>query len=276
MARTTNEIFEAILTEKANEPALSELTNNSQTSRWRLFAYIVAKFHNLIELLFDKHKIEVTTIVDQERMGKLGWYVKKALLYQYGRSLLAETDGYNNSSLTDADIEHERVVKYASATEDDEGRVVVRVAKGEVGSLEPLRRIERMGLQEYFNVIRPAGVRVLTISIAADLLKLIIDVQYDALLLDDHGQRLDGSSNTPVKDAINDYLSSIEFCGEYSNMALQDAIQDVEGCTIVDIRASFSKYSNFDFVAISSRYKPYAGFMKFSEIDSLINYMPYD
>lgn len=277
MARTTNEIFEAILTEKANEPALSQLTNNSQTSRWRLFAYVVAKFHNLMELLFDKHKSEVTQVVDVERWGRLGWYVKKALLYQHGRSLIGETDGYNNSSLTDAAIELERVVKYASATENDEGKVVVKVAKGEVPDLEPLTDQELSGLHGYFLKIRPAGIRVITVSQPADSLKLIIKIAYDALILDAEGKRLDGTNNTPVIEAINNYLSNIEFSGEYSNMAMTDAIQRVEGCTIVDLRAAFYKYSSFDYYSeIVSRYRPDAGYMKFINADSLIEYVPYD
>lgn len=277
MARTTNEIFEAILTEKANEPALSQLTNNSQTSRWRLFAYVVAKFHNLIELLLDKHKKEVTIIVDQERWGKLGWYVNKALLYQYGRALIVETDDYNNSSLTEAEIETERVVKYASASEDADGKVVIKVAKGTAGNLEPLTIDEINGLQAYFNIIRPAGIRVKTVSQPADSLKLIIKIAYDALILDAEGKRLDGTNNTPVIEAINNYLSNIEFSGEYSNMAMTDAIQRVEGCTIVDLRAAFYKYSSFVvYSEIVSRYRPDAGYMKFIYADSLIEYVPYD
>lgn len=276
MARTTNEIFEAILTEKANEPALSDLTNNSQSSRWRLFAYIVAKFHNLVELLFEKHKKEVTIIVDQERWGKLGWYINKALVYQHGRALIAESDTYDNSSLTDAEIAAERVVKYASASEDADGKVILKVAKGTPGNLEPLSIPEKNGLQAYFNIIRPAGVRVVTITSNADLLKIVVDIQYDALILDSDGKRLDGTSNTPVIDAINNYLSNIEFAGEFSNMAFENSIEVVEGCKIVDLRASFSKYSDFDYVAISSRYRAYAGYMKLDEDNSIINYLPYD
>ncbi len=276
MARTTNEIFEAILIEKANEPVLSEINNSSQTSRWRLFAYIVAKFHNLIELLLDKHITTVNNIVDNERYGELNWYKKKALLYQHGRQLIPESDQYNNSDLTEAEIETERVVKFANATEDSEGRVVVKVAKGVSGELEPLSTSELNGLKGYFK-IRPAGVHMKFITDVADLLKSVINIQYDPLILDSTGKRLDGTADTPVLDAINNYLSSnIEFAGEFSNMKYQDAIQSVEGVVIVDVIATFSKYSDFDYEVINSRYRPYSGYMQFSTNDSIINYQPYD
>jgi hypothetical protein len=218
----------------------------------------------------------VTQIVDEERWGKLGWYVKKALLYQHERALIAETDEYNNSSLTETEIEAERIVRYASASEDAEGNVVLKVAKGTAGNLEPLTYAEKNGLQAYFNIIRPAGVRVVIITADADLLKVVIDVQYDALILDSEGKRLDGSNDTPVLEAINNYLSNIEFAGEFTNMAFENSIEAVEGCKIVDLRASFSKYSGFDYVPISYRYRSYAGYMEIDEVNSQINYLPYD
>ncbi len=109
----------------------------------------------------------------------------------------------------------------------------------------------------------------------ADLLKVALSVQYDALILDANGKRLDGTNDTPIIDAINNYLSSITFAGEYSNMRLVDAIQDVDGVKIINLNAAWSKYSEFNYVLIQSRYAPMAGFMQFDSANSIINYLPY-
>lgn len=276
MARTTQEIYEAILAEKANEPELSELTNTSQTSRWRLIAYIVAKVHNVLELIFDKHKQSVMQIVSNERWGTLGWYVSKALVYQHGQDLIAETDTYDNSGLSVAEIEQKKVVKYAAVHENTNGSISLKVAKGTDGNLESLSVSETSGLRSYFNRIRPAGIVVNVLSADADLLKKNVKIQYNPLILDSSGKRIDGTSDTPVLDAINKYLAGIEFAGEYSNMALGNAIESIDGCVIVDVNAAYYKFSDFDYALIESRHRPYSGYMKLNIDESNINYEPYD
>jgi hypothetical protein len=240
--------------------------------------YICAYVIHALEVLFDTHKSEVNQIVDNERYGKLGWYEIMALLYQQGGTRVEGFDYYDNSALTSDEIEAQRVVKFAAAGELPDGAVSLRMAKGETGALVKLTSHELAGVNAFFNArggAKPAGVRVNCISIDADLLKLSLSIQYDALIIDADGKRLDGTNDTPIIEAINSYLSSINFSGEYSNMRLVDALQSVEGVKIVDLNAAWSKYSEYDYTLIQSRYPPEAGFMQLDSDNSLITYMPY-
>lgn len=250
----------------------------SKVSLESIIFYVVAFGIYLVEVLFDTHKIEVNQVVDNERWGQLSWYEKMALKYQYGRELVVGYDYYDNSTMTEENIEEEKVVKFAAATDTQEGQIILKLAKGQIGAIEPLLPYELAGVSAYFNArggLKPAGVRVNCISINSDMLKLSLSIQYDALILNAEGKRLDGTNNQPVLDAINAFLSSVEFAGEYSNMRLVDVIQQVDGVKIVDLNAAWSKYAEYDYTLIQSRYQPQAGFMKFDSVNSIINYLPY-
>lgn len=250
----------------------------SKVSLESIIFYVSAYAIRALEVLFDTHKSEVNQVVDNERYGKLGWYEKMALLYQHGRQLIPGYDYYDNSGLTADEIEAERVVKYAAASELADGQLALKLAKGETGALVALTSQELAGVSAYFNArggVKPAGVRVNCISMDADFLKIVSAIQFDALILDSEGKRLDGTNDTPVLEAINNYLSSIRFAGEYSNMRLVDAIQAVDGVIIADLNAAWSKYSEFGYVLIHSRYAPQAGFMQFDSASSIINYTAY-
>lgn len=285
MARSTDLIKKEITDEFIGYPEIqtkygldTQKTFEEQYSKVSLESiifYVCAYAIRALEVLFDTHKSEVNQVVDNERYGKLGWYEKMALLYQHGRQLVEGYDYYDNS---DDEIEAERVVKFASASELPDGRLALKIAKGETGALVALTSEEIAGLNAYFNFrggVKPAGVCVNCISMDADLLKVALSVQYDALILDADGKRLDGTNNSPVIDAINNYLSSITFAGEYSNMRLVDAVQAVDGVKIVDLNAAWSKYSEFNYVLIQSRYSPQAGFMQLDSANSIVNYTPY-
>lgn len=247
----------------------------SKVSLESIVFYVSAYAIRALEVLFDTHKSEVNQLVDTERYGKLGWYEKMSLLYQHGRQLVAGYDYYDNSGLTGDEIEAQRVVKFCATKELPDGQIVVKLAKGEMGALVKLTSQEVLGVQAYLNKIKPAGVRVICVSLDSDQLKGIFDIQYDALILDSEGKRLDGTNDAPVIEAINNYLSSIKFNGEFSNMRLEDKLQEVDGVTIIDLGATWSKYSEFDYALIYSRYQPQAGFLSLDVESSIFNYIPY-
>lgn len=264
-----------IITVYGLDPAKTFEEQFSPVSVESIIFYITAYAMYSQQVIFDAFKLAINTIVDKERWGRLGWYEKMALLYQSGRQLVDEQDYYDNTGLTSDEIATEQIVKFCAAKELEDGQVIIKLAKGEVGALVKLSDLEVLGVQAYINRIRPAGVSPTCVSLDADLLKTQLLIQYDALILDGTGKRLDGTNDTPVISAINSYLSSIKFNGEYSNMALVDAVQQVDGVTIVDLTAAWSKYSQFNYVLINSRYQPQAGFMNLDTVTSLINYTPY-
>jgi hypothetical protein len=247
----------------------------SKVSPESILFYCVAFGIQLLDVLFDTHKAEITQIIENERFGSVGWYEQKALAYQHGRVLVDGYDYYDNSALTDDDILAEKIVKFASAREVENGNLILKLAKGVTGALEKLTPNELAGVQSYINKIKVAGVIITCISEDADMFKATLNVQYDALILDSAGKRLDGTNDQPILDAVNSYLSSIKFNGEYSNMRLEDSVQDVPGVIIIDIQTAFAKYSDFDYELIYSRYQPSSGFMSVDVDNFVINYVPY-
>lgn len=285
MARTVLEIKKIMTDKFISYPEIISLygldtTKNfeeqfSKVSPESILFYCVAFGIQLLDVLFDTHKAEITQIIENERFGSVGWYELKALAYQHGRVLVDGYDYYDNSNLTDDEIESEKIVKFASAREVDNGNLILKLAKGVTGSLEKLTINELAGVQSYINKIKVAGVRITCISEDADMLKATLNIQYDALILDSAGKRLDGTNDHPVLDAVNTYLSSIKFNGEYSNMRLEDSVQDVPGVIIIDVEAAFAKYSAFDYELINSRYQPASGFLSIDLDNFVINYIAY-
>lgn len=289
MTRTITEIKQQITTEFIGRPeiiAIYSLDVNktfeeqfSKVSLESILFYVVAFAIHTVESLFATHKSEVNQLVDNERWGRFGWYEKMAKKYQHGRTLITDYDCYNNSAFDADQIAEQQVVKFAACNELQDGQLALKLAKGEAGALEPLADAELAGVSAYFNArggVKPAGVRVNCISLPADFLKVMLSIQYDALILDANGNRLDAPTEPqPVITAIQQYLSSIDFAGEYSNMKLIDAIQDVQGVVIVDLNAAWFKYSDFDYELIQSRYRPAAGFMQLDPLNPQPNYIAY-
>lgn len=286
MARSTDLIKKEITDEFIGYPEIqtkygldTQKTFEEQFSKVSLesiFFYVCSYAIRALEVLFDTHKSEVNQVVDNERYGKLGWYEKMALLYQHGRPLVEEYDYYDNSDSSNEQIEARQVIKFCAAKEIAEGMIVLRTAKGVPGAIEKNEPEEVSGAQSYINKIKPAGVRVLVSSSDADMLKVSLNIQFDPLILDATGHRLDNPTSTPVLDAITNYLNSIKFFGDYSNMRLVDAVQDVEGVIIIDLLAAWGKYSGQNYTPITSRYPTESGFMSL-DTDSipLIHYEPY-
>jgi hypothetical protein len=269
MARTITEIQNLIIQDIQNNEILSnKITSKSKTAIWRLWTYIVATAIWTLEKLFDIHKSEVETIINSKSPHRLLWYKNKALSFQYGYSLLSDSDIYE---IEDDDA---KIIKYAAATEI-EGILRIKVAKENSGLLAELSSEEITAFSYYMNMIKDAGVILRIISQEADHLKLSIDIYYDPMVLDGEGRRLDGTNNTPVQSAITNYLQNLPFDGEFTIMSLTDIIQSVSGVKIVQIINTEAKWGTYDWNIISARYNPEAGWLKIYDNDLTINWIAY-
>ncbi len=272
MAREISEIQESIIESIEEDSTLSaKLTSTSITAIWRLITYVVAVCAWTVEKLFDAHQEEVDETVDTKAHSLL-WYRNKALAFQYGYSLNEDTYEY------DEEDEDAQIVQFAAASESDtDVRILrVKVAKDEDGSLAELSESELDAFEYYLGRVKDAGVKIRVISQEADMLKLEIDLYYDPLVLNSEGQRLDGTGDTPVQDAITNYLENLPFDGEYTNMAMVDSIQEVEGVKIPDLVSAEYKWGDYDWEAVSARYTPEAGWLKVYDDYLTINWIAYE
>lgn len=235
-----------------------------------LLIYIVSAAIAQLENFFDFFKSDVQNIVDNERYGYAGWYVKKSLEFQFGYNL--NDNGTYDDISEDAEV---RVVHYVHAEENNNGiGVLLKVAGETQGSFTPITKPQLEAFKNYINRIKPAGVLVSVRNEAGDNLYLKLTIYYNPLVLTQTGQRI-SDGTFPVKDAIKNYLNSIKFNGEFIKMKLVDEIQKVEGVEIVE-----NTYASYiDGLGASNeiliKHTPFAGYMEWDDTTNLqITYLP--
>ena len=222
-----------------------------------------------------QHKTDVSTILSENKAHTTNWYATKAKQFQFGYALIPDTDTYDNTGITDEQIEAAKVVKYAAARQArDKSITYIKVATGEGSQKEPLIDAQLTALTAYLNEIADSGVRFLIINAPPDEMKLVIDYYYDPLILDYEGKRLDGTNDTPVQDAVRSYISELEFNGVYTNQGLVDKLQVVDGGVIAELQSASSRYGTYlDFMPINARSVPYAGYYAISDENLIINFI---
>lgn len=232
MARSINEIYDVIISEKENRSSLDELapqsdnakqllndlTSDSKVAIWRLWAYITAVIIHTHELMWDIFRKDVERIVASAPAGTPGWYHKKVLEYQHGDALVYVENQYRYDPV---DITHRIVVKCA-VEERPDGVVIIKVAKDDGAGLLPLTIGEKDGLISYVNKIKFAGTRTSIFTSTADSLKIQYDLYYDPIVpLLDLIPALD--------EALLNYTKDIPFNGAVNVNQITDVLQGVRG-----------------------------------------------
>ncbi len=246
-----------MVTAKAADSTLSSLSSTSMTAVWLLWTYIVATCQWVLENLFDAHKAEVSDIIASQKPHTLQWYVNKAKAFQFGVALPDDSDVYTVVPPVDLTT---LVVKFAAAVELT-NLVRIKVAKLAGGVLSPLTSLQLTAFANYMGRLKDAGVRLQCTSGNPDTFQPTMIIYYDPLLLDATGARLDGTSSTPVKDAVNAFLDSLPFNGVFILNSFIAAMQSVPGVVIADEVSVQAFYGLVPPVAISARYIPDAGYM---------------
>lgn len=285
MARTTQQIFDSMVdegvrlaTEQGNDAVVAMFDNTSKVAIWRLLFYVMAFAIMTFEKLLDAFDVVVDTKIANLRPGKLAWYRQKAKDFQYGFPMYTESDEFDNTGYTDAEIEASKIIAYAAVTEttlNDVRVVLVKVAKLSGTDLVPLSNTEYAAFSDYMQTkVKFAGTTLIIYNQVADLLKAEVDVYYDPLLLDGNGLRTDGAGY-PVKDAANIYPTQLEFDGEFTNAGFIDALQSCYGVSRrkVNLKKMERKPSGGTYQSVGSSFVPFAGYCKFDNNGLTINYI---
>lgn len=257
----------------------SDLTFEDQFSAVSLENIIfsdVATVMYVMQQLFDQFKIDISGILNAQLSGAVNWYAYKAKLFQYGMELVPETDYYDNTGLTSEQIDAMRVVKYAAAVESkDKSILYVKVATDDGnGVRQPLSSPQLTAFKQYLNDVQYAGVRISVINDPADEMRLQIDIYYDPLVLDELGVRLDGTAETPVQDAIRNYLANLPFNGTYTNQGLVDTLQVIDGVRIAEIKSAAFRYGAYtEFTEINAREIAHAGYYEISDVNLILKFI---
>jgi hypothetical protein len=239
----------------------------SDASLESVMIYIVATASAALENIFDYFRRDVSRMVEQERYGHKGWYEAKARAYQHGDNLPNDDDVYG---VTDSE---KQIIKAAWCGDGGNGIVDLKVAKIEGGEFSKPDNDEITGFTVYINRIKPAGIFINVIAEDADLLGFTIDVYYNPMLMK-HGGELISGGGKPVENAIDSYLKSLDFNGEFVTMKLVDYIQQAEGVEIVEVKRVQHNYLGYGWQNIDARQIPYSGFYKIDTTNRTINYKP--
>jgi hypothetical protein len=238
-----------------------------------IFFFIVAYPIWWAYQLFDKHKSDVAQILREQTPGTAGWYAWKAKQFQFGMALVTETDYYDNSELTDEQIEAIKVVKYAASVESlDKSILYLKVAGGS-DTRTQITAPQLTAFKAYMNEVQYAGVRLSVINDPADKMNLVIDIYYDPEILDETGRRLDGTAENPVRNAIENYLNNLPFNAMFTKQALIDSLQAVSGVDVAEIQSAASRYGAYqNFTEINAREIAHAGYYEINELT--LNFIP--
>lgn len=269
--RTIDEIKESIAVDFMKNETVADLfgflagdnfaTHFSKVSIINILFYIFASVAWVVERLFEAHKEEIEARIDEIIPHRAKWYKSKVLEFMKDRTLVPDTDRYDISDMTDEAIDAARVVKYATADESRDAAILTIKVAGDVGGGRcRLSDETETQLAAYLSEIKDAGVRINLVNKEADTFNCSVDIYYNAMLLPENVRR-------DCEAAIRNYIENLPFNGEYSNMALIDALQAVDGVRIAEFKqATTSASDTTTITTIDARYIPSAGYFKAGEI----------
>lgn len=224
------------------------------------------------------HEVIVSTNAENSRPHNIPWYKEKCLGFLDGLPLVW-SDGqfkYDLTGVTDA--EDRKIIDRVAVLESNDGELVIKIATDNAGSVEPVTAPQLARFTTYMQQIKDAGNQLRIINQTADLLKITLTVFVDPLQIDLATGKLLSSPDDiyPVEDAVNQYLSNLEFNGAFVKEYLRDELQRATGVKLPIINNVQWKYSTFPFTSITEWKVPEAGYFTIETDDLVINYEAYD
>ena len=235
----------------------------SRVSVESLLLYIVAVAVWVLESIVADYKSEVEHVIEAETPHR-----DRTLRFMQGHELQQDTDRYDTEGMTESEIAQARVVKYAAASESpDSSILIVKIAGEKDGRRSPLDAETEHEVSAYLAEIKDAGVRISLVNRKPDRFDCELDIYYNPVLLP-------SSVEENCRETIGNYIRNLPFNGEYTNMALTDALQVVEGVKIVELKTAYAQAEeNGKRDLINARYVPAAGY--FEERSITINMKAY-
>lgn len=269
MAQSISDIETQILTEKANHTELDGLNSTSTVAIWRLLVTVFATVVVLFQQVMDLFKSDIQTIINSNDYGTDPWWQQKILAFQFGDVLSFINNRFQYAAVNPAN----QIVAYVAISSVG-GRVQIKAAGSSGGVPAVLNNTQFNALLAYCQQIRPAGVRFTLISLAADTLKLYLNVYYNA-------QANLATVQPAVEAAINSYLATLyttRFDGSITVDGLINAVQAVPGvagpqCEVLNV---WAKNGANPYVQFTAAYQPLSGYFEVDPaypLSATINYI---
>lgn len=211
----------------------------SKVSLESIILYIVACSIWVLETLFDKHQEEVSDTI-AKRAHTLAWYREKAFAFQMDCDLREDIAEYDNSNLTDEQIESSKIVAKCSC--EQSGTTFPTILIKAVTEQGAMTEDQLTKFTAYISEIADAGMKVSVVSQNPDKLGLSITIMYDPLICDAEGNVANVGKS--VEDYINDYLSSLEYNGKFYPNMLERYLMSCEGVKVANVTDGYVKAEN--------------------------------
>lgn len=258
MARTIAEIQQEILNEKEKYTELSELTSTSKSAIWRLWIYIVSTAIWMHEKIVERNAL-------LSRPHTLFWYREQALNFLIGEDLIWKDGYFQYPKLSPEKEKEKRIITHCAISErlfeeinndsdtkplseiisdyyyNQVGILTLKVAKEVDGRKEKLELHEKRAFRAYMNQIKDAGTQIRVLSNKGNEIEIELEVYVNPLTfytgnennneIDklNTGKLLSNLSKEPVRDAIKEYITTLEFNGAFVPTYLIDKIQQIPG-----------------------------------------------
>lgn len=285
MARTLTELRAIYNAEYISQRAIAAMPFDDP-QQWSLYNIkrlqreIAIYMQLLQDELIDAHEERVNDTLRRKNPPTIGWYEDLCLNFQSGFPLIPGTRYFDNTGYTEQDIEESKQIKYAKVRkqENEYMRVSLRVliAGFDGTNLTQLNDVVVANVYNYFmNLnVAAAGEHMRIESLPPDSLKNKWLIEYDPLILNSAGQRIDGTDNTPCEKAIKNFLlTGMQFGGLYDVVFHTDAVQKVPGVKVPRLLQASATYAQLPYTSITDTYLADAGYLRFiNDYDLEITY----
>ena len=283
MARTISQIKKGMTDQFMNDPVIREKYGLKEGDTFdsvfstvameNILFGIFASAAYVLEVLFDTFRSAVDTKIAAAVPATVPWYHKICLEYQHGDKLIIDeaTQQYVYEDLD----ESKRKVKFAAIR--DKGAYVYILVSGEGsdGLPEALSNDVIVAFEQYLAARKPAGIQLEIKTYNPDDIKISMKVQYDTLIVNTDGTRINDSGRYPVEEAVESYLRSIEYGGVFNKTRLIDAVQKAEGVKDVVLQDVLVKpFSGEDYQSVvGNNYESVGGAFKAQDLRNSISYV---
>lgn len=223
-----------MVAEKNRRLELSELNSDSKVSILNGIFWTVSAAIYAFETVLDTYTVDISDVIRDRVNGTPSYYVNALLKYQHGDKLQVRDDGLG-FGYESAD-EDKRIITQASYQEDSnpdslDTKLILKVAKGTKGNLQPLEEDELMMVTAYINQIKFAGTNIEVVSQKGDILIPRLTVYHDGVLSEE-------SMREEIDSALHDYIMATKFNSAIYTSSIQQCLMGIEHVKDVYIDAS--------------------------------------
>lgn len=220
------------------DPSKSFNDQFSRVSIESLIFSIVASSIWLLEQLFDKHQEEVSNTISK-RAHTLVWYREKALAFQFGYDLRDDICEYDNTGLSDEEIQSSKIVAKCSC--ESVNAIFPTIKIKAVTNKGAMTEDQLNAFSSYMYEIADAGVQLSIVSKNPDKLGLSVNILYDPLLMNGNGKLYNEGTDNAVAKYIDEYLATLEYNGKVYPDMLENYLMTCAGVRVAQITAAYVK-----------------------------------